>query len=452
MFAAEAPSGNRSLYLSDGTTSSTLKMAEIGDVTHITPFSSGAIMTAATASVGRELFRSDGTVSGSGLVKDILTGTPSSNPRVFSTAAIENAWDRQLRFAKVGSRYLFGASDATRGFELWRTAGTAGSTIVVRDFLTDTASGLKDIVGHTDSYALVVANDALQGPSLWATDGSPAGTRFLMRERGNNLSQETGIARIGANGLLFTQDQGNSLWFTDGTQQGTRLVRNFPSCATGAAFRHIESLTGFPDLGYALFSGCTAVLGHELWRSDGTTEGTSLVRNIMVGSASSKPKNFYRSGSTVYFAAESASIGTELWRTDGTTAGTRLVADVRPGPESSDPIWFKRFGNRVVFAAEIDGSDRKFLHSTTGTTAGTRRIGDVVVRTPMVNIGTKLVFGGYLLGLFTGEELIGTGGTEATTGLVADIYPGPGASMPRGLTAVQVAQTGFATPAACPVD
>jgi trimeric autotransporter adhesin len=49
----------------------------------------------------------------------------------------------------------------------------------------------------------------------------------------------------------------------------------------------------------------------------------------------SNPSRFVPAGSQVFFTAETPSEGRELWRTDGTTAGTRLVRDLTPGFYSS---------------------------------------------------------------------------------------------------------------------
>jgi ELWxxDGT repeat protein len=46
----------------------------------------------------------------------------------------------------------------------------------------------------------------------------------------------------------------------------------------------------------------------------------------------SNPAPFVTIGATTYFNATDAAAGSELWRTDGTTAGTTLVKDIDPGP------------------------------------------------------------------------------------------------------------------------
>jgi ELWxxDGT repeat protein len=60
----------------------------------------------------------------------------------------------------------------------------------------------------------------------------------------------------------------------------------------------------------------------------------ALLRDIDAPGSSS-PASFATLGDVALFAATTAAEGRELWRTDGTTAGTTLVADLRPGTSSS---------------------------------------------------------------------------------------------------------------------
>ena len=43
-----------------------------------------------------------------------------------------------------------------------------------------------------------------------------------------------------------------------------------------------------------------------------------------------------QAGGITYFVANSPNYGRELWKTDGTSSGTVLVRDIRPGSGSSE--------------------------------------------------------------------------------------------------------------------
>ena len=84
--------------------------------------------------------------------------------------------------------------------------------------------------------------------------------------------------------------------------------------------------------GLVCFTATDGDHGRELWVTDGTTDGTRLVKDIRPGSAGSAPKALTRVGSRLFFTADDGVHGRELWVSDGTAAGTRLVKDLTSGP------------------------------------------------------------------------------------------------------------------------
>ena len=79
----------------------------------------GAIYFAANDGThGNELWKSDGTPGGTVMVKDINPGTLGSNPTSLTV---------------VGSTLFFAATDGVHGPELWKSDGTAAGTVMVKD-------------------------------------------------------------------------------------------------------------------------------------------------------------------------------------------------------------------------------------------------------------------------------------------------------------------------------
>ena len=94
--------------------------------------------------------------------------------------------------------------------------------------------------------------------------------------------------------------------------------------------------------GAVYFAASDGVHGLELWKTDGTANGTGMVKDILPGPVGSMPWQLVAVGSRLYFAATDATHGTELWQTDGTAAGTQMVQDTNPGSGSGltrDPYW-----------------------------------------------------------------------------------------------------------------
>ena len=64
------------------------------------------------------------------------------------------------------------------------------------------------------------------------------------------------------------------------------------------------------------------------------------------------------SGYKAFFAATDDTNGEELWVTDGTAEGTKLVKDINAGTGSAAISYLTRFSDKVVFTAN-DGSGVK---------------------------------------------------------------------------------------------
>ncbi|MEZ6090250.1 MAG: hypothetical protein R3C05_19925 [Pirellulaceae bacterium] len=70
--------------------------------------------------------------------------------------------------------------------------------------------------------------------------------------------------------------------------------------------------------GTAYFRANDGSNGYELWKSDGTDEGTTLVGNINPGN-NSFPTAMTNVNGTLFFLANDGSNGYELWKSDGGT-------------------------------------------------------------------------------------------------------------------------------------
>jgi ELWxxDGT repeat protein len=146
---------------------------------------------------------------------------------------------------------------------------------------------------------------------------------------------------------------GVELWKSDGTPAGTSLVADlFPGNVSSTPM----SLTAFN--GRLLFTGFNGINGHELWISDGTAAGTTLVKDIVPGLLGSiYPGNnvvtqvMIALSHSAALAASDGFTGLELWKTTGTGVGTMLVQDIFAGPASSTPQLFVQAANQVFFIA-----------------------------------------------------------------------------------------------------
>jgi ELWxxDGT repeat protein len=84
-----------------------------------------------------------------------------------------------------------------------------------------------------------------------------------------------------------------------------------------------------------VFAADNGALGTELWVSDGSAAGTTLVKDSIAGPGGSGVDELTAVGGLLFFRATTAGHGSELWLTDGTEAGTVRVSDIAPAGQAA---------------------------------------------------------------------------------------------------------------------
>lgn len=101
--------------------------------------------------------------------------------------------------------------------------------------------------------------------------------------------------------------------------------------------------------GHFYFNAFTNGSLQELWMTDGTTEGTVMVREINPN-GHAFPELFAVVDNLLYFKADDGSHGDEVWRTDGTAAGTFMVLNINTSGDST-PFWLTNLNGTLFFSA-----------------------------------------------------------------------------------------------------
>ncbi|NBP83420.1 hypothetical protein EBU60_06125, partial [bacterium] len=116
--------------------------------------------------------------------------------------------------------------------------------------------------------------------------------------------------------------------------------------------------------------------GVELWKSDGTEAGTTMVKDINL-SGDSTPQELTVLGNAIYFRANNGTNGVELWKSDGTSVGTTMVYDMN-GRSSSSPFFITTHGDLLYFQAFDDDLGTE-MYLSDGTQAPMRIPGPTAV-------------------------------------------------------------------------
>jgi ELWxxDGT repeat protein len=515
------------LWVTDGTVEGTLQVIElpqaaVPSVARPLPVANGWIFFARDAEHGVEPWTTDGTPEGTHLLADVLAGPESS------------AWSDAT--ATLGDRALLQLDDGVHGRELWVTDGTAAGTGLVKD-LEPGRESLRylRLLGEQDGHELFEYEGR-----YWSTDGTPAGTVAIAElTRTVSPSDPLRLARVGER-VYF--DALSAPWVrhpfrSDGTEAGTSWLgstpvewlygrTHFADLGDGTfvantdhdgdgryGYSELWSGDGIPpplaELSYSCGARCSTGLGHappvaggvalfvewtpdlgaELWRTDGTPDGTSPLLDLIPGPESASPSNLRESGEEVWFTAIDAEQVESVWRSGGAPE-TTVVVGALPGTTVQfnrariwpiDPavgsylasrredgtsvlrysagfglppeilatgVYFYDPGplgvvsGRILFAGvgTAESPTGAELWVSDGTPGGTRLLRDIWPGEPDSSIGAGVVVGGRVIfpacDPVAGCELWASDGTDAGTGRFLDLEPGPGSSRPTGLSKI----------------
>ncbi|MEE8522554.1 MAG: ELWxxDGT repeat protein [Thermoanaerobaculia bacterium] len=494
-FSAFHPASGRELWASDGTAEGTRMVKDISpgegssEPSEPIVYEGRLFFSAETESHGRELWASDGTEDGTVLVRDIDPGPRDGNPAdlvlfdglVFFSAA--DYGDRELwssdgteagtrMFVDIvpglvgsgaggltvsGDRLFFYADVYEYGREPWVSDGTVDGTRMLADVWPGMYSGLSGyesvFVGRDGFAYFNTADNAITDLGLWFTDGTPEGTRRLDLTAVDDPREPEPFTFLGGR-LLFTTwgdrlwaladgvleelgdfwttrypltvgeevffSDGRELWRSDGTPEGTRPFLD--SVPGGSAnLRPIAFENG--RLWFTQSGG-----SYGLWISDGTPEATVRVRESGLG----HPRNLSFQNGRMWFEGSDEAHGAEPWASDGTVDGTRLVRDiddVRTGSFHVGHLEPISRGRMLIF-----GSGELWV--TDGSSSGTTRVPGSEqfgrVRSRVAHLGERVYFEAESPG--TGNEIWWSDGDRV--GLLADLAPGEADIRPLAICAV----------------
>ncbi len=245
-----------------------------------------------------------------------------------------------------------------------------------------------------------------------------------------------GMVAVGSTAFFAASSpaSGVELWKSDGTTAGTVMVKDLISGSTDSFPNDLTNINGV-----LYFSAINPIGERDLWKSDGTDAGTVIVASgafpgtLLIG----EPPLIAAIGNNLFFRGGNPTSGGELWISNLTTGVTNRLVDINPGVRSSDPGSLTVFNGDLYFAAD-DGTSGRELWRTNGSTLVTTRVADIwsgVDGSEPNNlkvVGSTLYFAA--MGPSEGIELWATNGT--TVNLIRDIVSGVDGSLPSNLTEV----------------
>jgi len=350
-------------------------------------------------------------------------------------------------FVTLGQNYVFLTrtcpSVINCAYRLWLVNSAAHSVALLKQFAApyETSVDLSAAIanaGPVNGHGIFAMYDASMGVEPWSTDGTSAGTvqlADLAPQVANSGSAPQPFASLGGAELfmVFDQSHGPSLWRTDGTAVGTSLISDAtPFSPLGSSVPPATLQRG--SLLFYPAQERDGTVG--LWRTDGSTSGTTRIQafagiNNGPGPASCGA-GFASSGNTFFFGVSPNGVN-KLYRSDGTSAGTTDLGSFPDTASASAPVCvLAAFGGDIYFTAMDFTTDRSVLWRSNGL-AGSQSVvmsgqGVFSSVTVMRQLGNSLYFTGQLAGIWGLYRIDGAGATPtlvvAHTGQNVSIRPG----------------------------
>ncbi|MDX1631864.1 MAG: hypothetical protein R3234_08380, partial [Thermoanaerobaculia bacterium] len=269
----------------------------------------------------------------------VTDGTPEGTLRLDSPGevTVELTQDVAENLAPWRHGVLFTGHSPDTGVELWRSDGTPEGTELFHDLVPGSESSRARVVGVGEGRIYLLVRDEDGELDLGALD------------LGTGLFRSTGVESEfdGFVGTPIAVLRDRLLWFS-----GTELRSLGPEGNGGRVLGEFQRVgESSPHGGRILFSAAIPGRGSELWVTDGSRAGTTLVAEIQPGLEGSGPRSFFQVEGGALFRARTGGRGSELWFTDGTPSGTRALPEVSSGPLGSAPTSLQLLGEQAVFAA-----------------------------------------------------------------------------------------------------
>jgi len=354
--------------------------------------------TAFTPSLGRELYQYSGSGSPTS-VTDLNSGSGNSftdnfllypNPNanmlffnatnntgnsiyVMQGSSITKMFDLPsdflpIAYSEIGTTTFFIISNGSDEVRLYKTNGTSVGTTLLKTFSSPFAGMFHSQMISWKNKIFLTASESGMDNEIWVSDGTTTQLLADINPGSNGSFPLLNNYVVLKDNLIFsasTDDSGYELWMTDGTSSGTKMLKDLNTqSGEGSNPVLFQVFTGFtleqppaPDLnlnGYIFFSADDGVHGTELWKTDGTSANTVMVKDI-------NPSGDGVTGTFIYtkegfiFSGDDGINGSEPWISDGSAIGTHGIVNINLSGDS-DPFFYFVWKGDVYLAADNGNS------------------------------------------------------------------------------------------------
>jgi ELWxxDGT repeat protein len=417
IYIAVPGSSGRDLWRSDGTPGGTGLLAPnvVDNYTGqsvAVPFQ-GWLYLAAPGTAGRELHRINHTVDALVLVKDLCPGECGSNTGNVTAGA---------------DRLYFTATTPDQGDAIWYTTGpiqgqTEDPVDVMADLVADNSYRVMYMsLTPTSGGLFFIADDFVDGRELYFTAGTPETTHMVIETApGAEMTSWPNLVGLLGDTLFF------SVYATQATTNSTIIYKTTGSGAVALPTGGRSIVDGPAQIGdslYFILSGSSSA--DELWKF--SESGAPEYIFTFPGIAGSPYVKIGVWNNMFVLPAFAPGFGYEPWLSDGTALGTHMLADINQQQQRfSGGTDLSVVYKGAVYFPFYDGIHKEGIFRTDGSAGGTQFVGET--RDEISGLKTAAVSNGYLY--FIGVDSQGqydrglwrTDGTEAGTQWISDDNP-----------------------------
>lgn len=235
------------------------------------------------------------------LERSDMTGIPPVVLDYYNTSVydVPEATDRHQQMISFNSALYFSSNTDTGEVVLKSSDGLMNGTKVVREFNSSQTIPLsirrmKEVNGKLIFQVVHNRFEDVGGSDqgLWVSDGTAANTIKIHSADLKSVVDVYGFGHnynaVVMNDKYYYVNKKNELWMSDGTVSGTQLVKKIEDTTSGPfgvdRTSDVINLLKHNDLLYFSVSGEYDPNVFKLWRSDGTTEGTFSLGDVIQAS------------------------------------------------------------------------------------------------------------------------------------------------------------------------
>ncbi len=295
----------------------------------------------------------------------ISDGTGNGTFRLTSNENVIDLYNTYYNHVVYKNRLFFNAKDSLGQWELWVSNGTTNGTHVFKDLNPNGWSSPRSFNVFNDRlYFTARSEESFTQTGLWVSDGTAIGTRKLFGQLSDLIHVSRIIGEVNGR-LLFDgrKDGLYTLWSVDSSQNISEV---FQTDTHQGLFEFIRFNTSL------VMSFKHNTKYPALWVSDGTNEGTRMLKSIS-DKVFTDIGQFKQVDSLIYFVARDDQHGYELWVTDGTVSGSKRVSDISGNHANLKLSLLTPYNGKLYFKSSTSDLSETFFVSD-GSVSGTRPV------------------------------------------------------------------------------